>query len=738
MKTPFCFFLFIIFLVAILNATVLGQDSFYYFHGTKIPVTISQNKICIKFGFAVMPTQIRAILADEPVLDAWSAAKLAGEENFYAIRLTSSTDIKQLLQRLQNKQQIEIANPVYWVRGNEAIPTDRFMVQFRPSVNSAAINALNKQYHIEVVGVSPVESNLYTFRITEATELSLLEMAQLYYEKLPAAWSTPDFIRPVKRTGIPNDTYFSKQYYFHNANDVDIDAPESWELSTGNSSIVVAVIDDGGETHEDLPANRVVAGYDYVESDAVPSPDGNESHGMAVAGILAATQNNSKGISGLAPDCKVMFLRIFDKLGNPVADSKFAEAIDFAWMNGAHVINNSWTYSSSDPNEVPAISDAIERALTQGRNGKGSVVVFSAGIGGPVQFPANRPNVLAVGAINQSNSVWYYSPRGAELSVVAPSGDVPSLGNLDPCNAGMTNGEFLQNGDVWSLDRPGLFGWNPGDYRVCTVPYYYHQYIWTPPSGVQPSNDYTAKFSGTSATAPQVSGVAALILSVNSGLMAKPTSPMVQCIIKETADHPNGPGNFDTNYGYGRLNAYAAVQRALNPTGVHDPPPNPTGLVITNPGSIGQNPILTWNGSSDADYYHVYRRVSFDPDWLFMGMAGSTSYTDNTLTIKSQNDPMADEFFYQVKAVNTAGESGPSNDASVWGFSFHKTVGDGTDIPGTFELGQNHPNPFNPETEFRYALPSAGYVELMITNLLGQTVRTLVAENQPAGRYRKV
>lgn len=76
------------------------------------------------------------------------------------------------------------------------------------------------------------------------------------------------------------------------------------------------MIDEGGAAHEDLPSSRIVPGYDYFYLDNDPSPGGNQAHGMACAGIVAASQNNNLGISGLAPSCKVMNIRIFDDKGN--------------------------------------------------------------------------------------------------------------------------------------------------------------------------------------------------------------------------------------------------------------------------------------------------------------------------------------------------------------------------------------------------------------------------------------
>lgn len=162
------------------------------------------------------------------------------------------------------------------------------------------------------------------------------------------------------------------------------------------------------------------------------------------------------------------------------------------------------------------------------------------------------------------------------------------------------------------------------------------------------------------------------------------------------------------------------------------PPPAPQNLVITNPTSIGQNPILTWNASSGATSYKVYRRVSFEPTWFEIGSTTSTSLTDFTLTILAQSDPQAEEFFYHVTAVNGAGQSGQSNTASVWGFSFHKK---GENNPETFHLAQNYPNPFNPETALQYSLPKPGHVELVITNLLGQPIRKLINARHSSGSF---
>jgi hypothetical protein len=182
------------------------------------------------------------------------------------------------------------------------------------------------------------------------------------------------------------------------------------------------------------------------------------------------------------------------------------------------------------------------------------------------------------------------------------------------------------------------------------------------------------------------------------------------------------------------------------------PPPAPQNLIITNFGQYGQNPNLCWNASAGATSYNLYRRFGVDPYWMPIGGSiTSTSYTDLSVTMLSQSDPGADQWFYQVTAVNSGEESAPSNSVSTWGSGIYKTTsgrdeiifGEMNNIPEHFRLEQNYPNPygrlpFNPETELRYALPRPGYVELVIANLLGQPIRRLVAKNQPAGWHSKI
>jgi subtilisin family serine protease len=297
--------------------------------------------------------------------------------------------------------------------------------------------------------------------------------------------------------------------------------------------------------HPDLVNNVYGTGYDTKTSSS-PSVVRGE-HGTACAGIIGA-QQNSIGISGIVPSSKLMSISI--ELLFSDTPQQLANGFNWAWQNGADVISNSWGgYTPSD-----IIEDAITAALTQGRDGKGMVVVFAAGNENNtnIRYPGNsNSQILVVGAISpcgerKSNTscdgeAWG-SCYGAALDVVAPGVLIPTT------------------------DIQGNAGYNP------YIPIHIDR------GGTKIANDYsnqayTVWFNGTSAACPHVAGVAALVLSANPNL----TQAEVRAIIESTctklpgysyslnSNHPNGTWN--NQVGHGLVNAYAAVMATLAVTG---------------------------------------------------------------------------------------------------------------------------------------------------------------------------
>lgn len=166
---------------------------------------------------------------------------------------------------------------------------------------------------------------------------------------------------------VPNDTRFSELWGMHNTaqtgglSDADIDAPEAWDITTGSSGVIVAVIDSGVDyTHPDLQANiwtntaeiagdgidndgngyiDDVHGFDFFQDDSDPSDA--DGHGTHCAGTIAAVGNNTLGVAGVSWNSKIMVCRFLDAEGSGWTDDA-VEAVYYAVDNGASILSNSW------------------------------------------------------------------------------------------------------------------------------------------------------------------------------------------------------------------------------------------------------------------------------------------------------------------------------------------------------------------------------------------------------------
>jgi thermitase len=219
--------------------------------------------------------------------------------------------------------------------------------------------------------------------------------------------------REVEQTGsiaapITNDSYVDKQWALQRIQGLVVEP-------TGTKEILVAVLDTGiDQQHEDL-VGKVVGSVNFTDS---PTASDVLGHGTHIAGIIAANTNNGIGVAGIAPNCRLLNVKIADDKG-VVRASAVAKGIIWAVDNGAKIINMSLAM----PATIPALDEAVNYAWS-----KGVVMIAAAGNDGKAAptYPADEPHVIAVAATDAKDNLWSMSNRGAWVDIYAPGAGIYS------------------------------------------------------------------------------------------------------------------------------------------------------------------------------------------------------------------------------------------------------------------------------------------------------------------------
>lgn len=407
------------------------------------------------------------------------------------------------------------------------------LVELRPSADPAALADQP---------TTPLFANWYRVPVA-AGETALAALRRL--ERRPEVLRAElDVLLQVDRIDplppAPDDPYFPFQW-----NLAAIGAPEAWVRSAG-AGVTVAVLDTGVGSGPDLACQTFVAPYNALtQSAGAAAADDDNGHGTHVAGTIAQCTNNAAGVAGVAYEANLMPVKVCDAVGQ-CSLSAIAAGIDWATANGAQVINMSLGANCAGVGDGnwPNCSAAIVNAAIDAAVAADVVLVAAAGNAGQsvVGFPANHPEVIAVGAVEATNTRTTYANYGTALTLMAPGGDTGQDANGD----GLFDG-ILQ-------ETLGRACGSPTPFTLCL-------------------------FQGTSMASPHVAGAVAILRS------AVPTASRyaIQNALITTALDQGDPG-FDPFYGYGSIRIPAAL------AALDGAPPEPTPTPF--PGGTDLPPAL--------------------------------------------------------------------------------------------------------------------------------------------------
>ncbi len=468
-------------------------------------------------------------------------------------------------------------------------------------------------------------------------------------------------VRPhFPRSQVPNDPYFPRQYALETPPGITHPPPPTVDLNlrgawahTRGEGVIVGVGDDGMErTHPDLAANVAGPHHNFLtDTDSGDHAAPRLYHGTAVSGVIAAVGDNRKGAVGTAPRARLASWVIFDNTDTNQPDEVgFAELFGTANQTVA-VQNHSWgNYGYAFVWPGPLEVDALEKAITDGRGGRGVVFVrsagnnrqlFSTGTAGDVNIDgyANHISQITVGAVRVDGSVTGYSTPGACILVAAPGGE-----------------RLANSPGLVTTDRVGSAGRNV---------------VWDPKD--PQSIDYLLgdlAFTGTSAAAPLVSGIAALLVSIRPDLRWFE----VQQILALSARHvhradpdlrTNGAGfGVSENTGFGIPDAGVAVRLAR--AWIPRPSPVVERAALSTPQAIPDAPTpglrWTFSVSNALVLQHVQVRV----DWthprgrdLEVRLTAPSGVTSLLLRRGTESDPVPEAWTFST--VQHLGESSVGN-----------------------------------------------------------------------------
>lgn len=537
--------------VSLIAGSSLGDGWSYHYFKERVPLALDPTLLAVRIGDGASRAEATAALASlgipttdvrEWAVEGWLIVETAGA-------LQRGADAASIVRDAGALAGVELASPVFVGEdGGPLFPTADVLVRFGAGVADDDALRVARGFGEVVEERFGGMDGAMRVRIPTRSGFEALDAANALAQRDDVVFAEPDMVFTGRGALLPNDPGFPLCWGLRNTGQfggtagVDMDAANAWEITLGDPSVLVVVIDTGVElSHPDLNS---AFGADFTSDVSTTGYPVNQwdNHGTPVAGCVSARINNGLGTVGIAPGVRSCSARSFVSInsnGNWTSSSSWTvNALEWAESTlGARVTNNSNGYGFS--------SGAIASKYADTR-AAGIVHFASAGNDGvpASSYPASLPTVNSVAAL-------------------APDGDLAGFSNYGPGIAFSAPGQT-----VYSTDRTGAPGYTSTDYT----------YV-----------------NGTSFAAPYAAGVAALILSENPAY----SPAIVEGLLATTAEDLGDPG-YDEEFGWGLVHASNALGgQAMEPSsfGLMMPGDDATNVPL--------GVTFTWESSGFADEYEL-------------------------------------------------------------------------------------------------------------------------------------
>lgn len=522
---------------------------FYIYNGKKYPLTVSNDRVVVRTNNA---RSLQSSVFSESgnfVLNMFDVEWHLPEADVSVLKARRDIPDKRAMREearnvLKAEPDLRFAGRVLMDERAKApvLYTENIFIQFGSNVKLDTCERILQKNKLQIKSRVSFAQKAWFVTAPSGIGLDLFALCEKLLQLPQVSHCHPELIRQRSFKAIhPDQWHLMPARMGRYKIEEHVNAHEAHRFATGRG-VTIAIIDDGVDIdHPEFRSEgKVVAGKDMSQHSNNPRPKhGSENHGTACAGIACAS---GKKISGVAPDARLMPIRLAAVIGSMAE----AEAFRYAADNGADIISCSWGpvdgpwYNPKDPahRQMAPLPDstrlAMEYALEKGRNGKGTLICWAAGNGNEdvkTDGYASFSKVISVAACNDSGRKAVYSDFGNNIWCCFPSGDFEytPFNHPKPRTAG-----------IYTTDRMDYLGYSGGD--------------------------FTNNFAGTSASAPGVAGILALMLESAAGMTAKEAKE----ILKEACtpiDKENGKYNKKGHskwYGYGKPDAAKAVQKALD------------------------------------------------------------------------------------------------------------------------------------------------------------------------------